>query len=111
MKKEEGLYSSDDGGVRLDAQGDGTLRFSADFRLPAKAAEGEYEIRLYGFGEDGGRLMDVRTLKVEQVGMARWIHSMAQQHGLIYGILAVAIALAAGLLTGFLFGLGSKGGH
>jgi len=36
---------------------------------------------------------------------------MARQKGLVYGILAVLVALFAGLVTGVLFSLGGKGAH
>lgn len=111
LKEKEGLYSFAEGALKREPGGDGTLGCSADFFLPAKVPEGEYEVRLYGFHDGTGRLMGTRTLTVEQAGIAAWIKSTAQERGLLYGILSVVIALAAGLVTGVLFNLGPRGGH
>ena len=49
-------------------------------------------------------------LKVDEVGLPALLSALAFEHGGLYGILASLIAIAAGLLMGFLF-RGSKGVH
>jgi hypothetical protein len=42
------------------------------------------------------------------VGLESWLTSVSQNHPALFGIMAVFIALAAGLLVGMIF---KKGGH
>jgi hypothetical protein len=49
-------------------------------------------------------------LKVEEQGIPFMISSLAFNHSLLYGFLAVLIAVAAGLVMDFFFGTGKGGG-
>jgi hypothetical protein len=111
LKEREKLFAVDQHGVRLQEPKAGLVDWSADIQLPAKLLPGEYEVRLYGFRRGNGELLGSRLLNVRQVGAVAAIHAFARKWGLFYGLGAVLIALAAGLLTGMAFGRGSKGGH
>jgi uncharacterized protein (TIGR02186 family) len=111
LKESERLYLYDEVGVRLGSEDGGTVPISAQCFLPAKAPSGEYEVRLIVFKEGRGELLHVARLQVNPVGATAFISSLAQRHGLLYGVLAVLIALIFGLLTGFVFGLSAKAGH
>jgi len=112
LKESDGLYTVTEGAVEVVESGEpGRVRLSTDFHLPPKTPPGEYRILVHGFGEGGGRVLGEAVLRVEQVGMAAAIRSLATDHGLGYGILAVVVAIAVGLLTGVLFGLGSRKAH
>lgn len=111
LKEREKLYAIDEGGVRLQPDGAGGLRFSADFFFPPDVPPERFDVRLLIFAEGGGSLLDRADILVTQAGLVAWISSLAQERGLVYGLLSVMVALAAGLLTGFVFDLGSKGGH
>lgn len=111
LKEREGLFAVFESGLAFETTGEGTAAFSCTLRLPSRVPEGEWRIRLVAFRAGRGELLAERILRVYEAGAAAWIRSLAHEHGLLYGIAAVATALAAGLLTGFLFDLGSKGGH
>jgi len=100
-----------EGDLRLEQGPDGAARFSCTVHLPALAPEGDYRFRLIGFREGRGEILAEKMLRLHEVGTVASMKSLAREHGLLYGIVAVATALAAGLLTGFLFDLGSKGSH
>jgi hypothetical protein len=53
-----------------------------------------------------GRLVTrtAETLELEEAGLVAFVSSLAETHGLAYGVFAVVIAVAAGLLVGFVFG-------
>ncbi len=87
----------------------GPARVSAAFSLPASAPPGVYEIRMIGYRDGGGELLATEKLTAERVGLARLVSSMAERHGLLYGILSVILAMAAGLLTGVVFATSRKG--
>jgi hypothetical protein len=92
----------------LKTEGGPVSRFSASVRLPARAGEGEYRVRLVSLS--GGKVEPLAdaVFAVKLVGGAAFIKSFSVMHGLWYGIFAVVIALTAGLLSGIVFG---RGGH
>lgn len=85
-------------------------RVVAELSLPASAPPGEYQVRMLRHRGAAPEILASDTLTIRRVGVAHLVASMAQGHGLLYGILSVAAALAAGLLSGFLFS-GAKKGH
>jgi uncharacterized protein (TIGR02186 family) len=109
LMEREKLFAVDQHGVRFGQPQAGLVDWSADIRLPPKLLPGEYEVKLYAFRAGNGELMDDQLLHVRQVGAVAAISAFARNWGLLYGIAAVLIALAAGLLTGMAFGRRSKG--
>jgi len=110
LKESENLYSYHEGGVKLEPGPSGTMRVSAECLLPTKTPWGEYEVRLFGFKAGIGELLRAEPLQVAPVGMTARVSNLAQNQGLLYGILAVIIALGVGLLTGLAFARMSKKG-
>jgi hypothetical protein len=84
-------------------------RISADFELPASIPPGQYEIRMIGYRDGTAELLASETLAASRVGLALLISSFSEHHGLLYGILSVLLAAAAGFLTGMLFASAKKG--
>lgn len=111
LKEREKLYAIDEGGVSLQPDGAGGLRFSGDFFFPPDVPPDRFDVRLLIFAEGGGKLLASSDLVVTQAGLAAGISTLARERGLLYGLFSVMVALAAGLITGFVFDLGSKGGH
>ncbi|NOZ02189.1 MAG: hypothetical protein GXP54_09905 [Deltaproteobacteria bacterium] len=111
LKESEGLYSFDEGAVRLEPAMEGASRVRAMCHLPAKAQPGKYQVLLFALSKDDGKLVSASGVTLARAGTAAFISSLAVNHGLLYGVLAVLIAVAVGLLTGLVFSLGSKGAH
>jgi uncharacterized protein (TIGR02186 family) len=115
LKERDGLWDIQESGVTTEPSGEGTVRATAEFFLPTKAPPGDYRVLAYAFGEGEaeaeGTLLGEGRLQVAQVGIAAFIMNLARNHGLLYGVLAVLAAGAAGLLTGVVFGLGDRKGH
>jgi hypothetical protein len=111
LKEQEQLYSF--GKLRLPNGGGGAdpVGVSADFWLPASVPSGVYEVQMLGYREGRAELLASEKLITKRAGLVNLIASMAQRHGLLYGILSVLVAIATGFLTGVLFGLSSKKGH
>lgn len=88
----DGSYRLDEGAVRLARD---TL-FRADFRLPANLIEGNYRIRIFLLRN--GRVVDSYSapLDVRKVGLERWLHRLAFEQPLFYGLLSLLIAVVAG---------------
>lgn len=70
--------------------------FRADFELPANLTEGSYRTRIFLTRE--GRVVDLleTSIEVRKVGLERWLYNLAQRQPLVYGLLAVVLAVVAG---------------
>jgi uncharacterized protein (TIGR02186 family) len=111
LKESEGLFRYAVGSVHTEPLTADTMLATTEFRLPPKAAHGVYQIVAYGFREGDGELLGTGSLRLTRSGAVTFISSLAREHGMLYGLLAVLIAIGAGLLTGFVFGLRMKKGH
>ncbi|MGD0826965.1 MAG: TIGR02186 family protein [Desulfobaccales bacterium] len=106
IKEEANLYSIVPGPQGLEIA-EGRL-FKHYFRFPPAATEGRYVVESFAFlhGQQVGYGRDV--IQIKKVGLERWLTSVSQNHPALFGIMAVFVALAAGLLVGMIF---KKGGH
>jgi len=82
--------------------------FKHYFRFPPAATEGRYQVESFCFkdGELVGYGKDV--IEIKKVGIENWLTQTSQNQPVLFGIMAVIIAVGAGLLVGVIFG---KGGH
>ena len=87
-----GLYQVLEGAVHIDQD---TL-FNARITLPANLTEGDYRTRI--FLTRDGRVVDIYETRigVKKVGLERWLYNMAHERSLLYGLMSLAIAIAAG---------------
>lgn len=79
-------------GVKLDED---TL-FRAAIRLPAALTEGDYATRI--FLTRGGNVVAKydTVIDVRKVGMERWLFTLSRENAFLYGLMSLAIAIAAG---------------
>lgn len=106
IKEEANLYNIVADPQRLEVA-EGRL-FKHYFRFPPAATEGRYVVESFAFlqGQMVGYGRDV--IQIKKVGLESWLTSVSQNQPLLFGIMAVFIALGAGLLVGMIF---KKGGH
>ncbi len=106
IKERGNLYNIVEDPKRLEVA-EGKL-FKHYFRFPAAATEGRYLVESYCFqnGQLVGYGKDV--IQIKKVGLENWLTQTSKNQALFYGIMAVLIALGAGLLVGVIF---RKGGH
>ena len=92
IRMEDGLYQVLENNVVVDDQ---TL-FRARVRLPAALTEGDYATRIF-LTRDGKVISTFETsIDVRKVGLERWLYTLSRQDPLIYGLMSLAIAIAAG---------------
>ena len=92
VREENGLYQLNEGDVALDEQ---TL-FRTAIRLPANLTEGVYRTRIF-LTRDGRVISQYETgIDVRKVGLERWLYALSRENALIYGLMSLAIAIAAG---------------
>ena len=109
LKKSEGLYAIEDNAITYASPKNGRRRFTTVFRFPRSTATGKYQIKATPVANSARGREQSRSFLVNEVGFNRLIHDLAMNQRLIYGILAVVIALFAGALMSFLFK--SRGSH
>ena len=95
------LYQLDEGGVTVEEQ---TL-FRTSVDLPSALTEGGYLTRI--FLTRNGKVVSVyeTIIDVRKVGMERWLFTMSREQSLLYGLMSLAIAIAAGWGASAIFGL------
>jgi uncharacterized protein (TIGR02186 family) len=106
IKEKANLYNIVTDPKRLEIA-EGKL-FKHYFRFPPAATEGRYQVESFCFqkGELVGYGKDI--IEIKKVGLEHWLTQTSRNQAVFFGIMAVIIAVAAGLLVGVIFG---KGGH
>ncbi len=78
--------------------------FDTSVALPCEPDRGGlYRADLPDPGRQGDRRIRDRDLFVQKVGLERWIYNLAHERPLVYGILSLAIAIAAGWTASAVF--------
>jgi uncharacterized protein (TIGR02186 family) len=106
IKEADNLYNIVEDPDRLEIEEE--RLFKHYFRFPPKATEGRYQVETFAFqeGELVGYGKDL--IQIRKVGLESWLTRTSQESPVFYGILAVLIAVGAGLGVGLIF---RKGGH
>lgn len=92
LREREALYVLKENTVELKAD---TL-FSTDFDLPADLIEGDYRTRIFLLRDKKLVASGETSIDVRKVGLERWLFDLSREQPVIYGLLAIFIALVAG---------------
>lgn len=108
LKERDKLYHLYPGGLKITRTGSGQWQASASFHLPSRIKPGLYHVALWIVRD--GQVTERRdsSFEVRREGLPEFLHSLAKSHGAFYGFLAVALAMATGMLAGLAFH--SRGG-
>jgi uncharacterized protein (TIGR02186 family) len=99
LKVESGLYVENIGAVTFLSP----VLFNARVAIPANVPLGEHTVRGYLF-RDGSLLGTASTkMRVIKDGFEAFTYESAQNHGLLYGIVTVIVAMFAGWLASVIF--------
>lgn len=100
LRRASGAYLVEDGGVTLERE---TL-IRADVRLPANLTEGIFRTRIFLLRD--GNVISVEEIQIDvhKDGIERFLHRLALDQPLIYGILSLGLAILAGWLASAAFG-------
>ena len=92
IRETENLYQTNIGTVTF---AESTL-FDTAVRLPANLTEGDYTARFFLTRE--GQVVDSyeTVIDVRKVGLERFLFNLSRERPLVYGIMSLAIAIAAG---------------
>lgn len=104
LRMESGSYSDLDSGVLLTED---TL-FQTRIEMPANLVEGDYATQFFLVRKNEVMSVAETTILVEKTGIERWLYNLSRQRPLVYGILAVLVAFAAGWLAAEAFRLAKR---
>ncbi|MEM6440056.1 MAG: TIGR02186 family protein, partial [Pseudomonadota bacterium] len=92
LRARDGLYLENVEPVRVT---EGTL-FTARFALPANLVEGDYRARVFLLHDRSVVDQFETSIAVRKAGMERFLFALSRESPLVYGLLSIAVALAAG---------------
>lgn len=103
LKESEGLYGVFPNSLKVVGSSDDRSTVEGQLMLPSNIAPGKYTISLSVL--NSGKLLDQTSfeLPVNMVGLPGILASLAYQHAVLYGLIAVMIAIITGFAMGFLF--------
>ena len=101
IRKDNLLYSQQDSIITLDEE---TL-FRTRIALPSNLVEGNYVARMFLVRDGSVVNVAQSTIEVRKTGLEKFIYTTAHERPMLYGILSIAVALAAGWLASAAFQL------
>jgi hypothetical protein len=103
LKEKDGLYTVNPGTVTYGEAAKGMKTFKVVATIPPRMKPDPYRIDLVVLQQN--KIIEERSasLAIEMVSFPAQISKLAFDHSLLYGILAVCVALAAGLFIGVVF--------
>ena len=99
LKEKQGLYVQEQFSVAFI----GRSLFRATIELPATVTVGPFETRVYLFRDEKLLSQYTARLNLEREGLERHLHAFAFGFPALYGLMTVAIAVAAGLIASTMF--------
>ena len=110
LKQNHGLYAFHPDEISFGQKNEKEKSFTASVWIPPRIPTGMYQVRVMEIHDD--QLVDnsMSQLKVKEEGIPLMLSSLAFNHSILYGFLAVLIAIGAGLAMDFFFGTGKGGG-
>lgn len=99
LKRRQGLYKEDFGGVRIS---EGVL-YQARISLPSNVTTGTYSAETFAVTRGRVIASAVSEVEVRKVGFERFVELSANQYGLLYGFVAVMLSVLMGWGAGRLF--------
>jgi len=94
--------------ARLVHDAAGGTGLEAVFHIPPVMPSGNYQIQLYCFKNLVFMGQSAAGFRVEKVGLPNSLYSLAYNHAAAYGVLAILIAMATGIVMGLIFGSRSR---
>jgi hypothetical protein len=110
LMEKAGVYAINNDAINYTPADNGRKVYALSMNIPPKMNAGDYTVRALAVRQ--GKVIDQaeQKLHVQLTGLPKFIARLAFGHSLLFGIMAVVIAVAAGLIIGMLF-KGGGGAH
>jgi hypothetical protein len=103
LKKKESIYAEFPGEVTYSDTSNGERQFQATLQIPPRMGADDYTIDVFALQEGRITGQDSKTLQVRMISFPQMLSKLAYNRSLLYGILSVLVAVAAGLFMGIVF--------
>lgn len=110
LKERANLYGITRHAISYSEKGNGMKSFSCKAALPSNLPQGQFTIEAVAVKSGNILAQGSARIRAEETGLTARLSSLAFNHGTLYGVLAVLVAIFAGLITGIVF-KGGKGAH
>ena len=99
LRQQQGLYSEQLEGIEFLTDN----MFRTTVYLPANIPVGNYKVKSFLFQDKGLLSKREEELSVAKIGFEQFTFTMARNHPLVYGLVAVLLAIFTGWLAGIVF--------
>ncbi|VAW03635.1 putative transmembrane protein [hydrothermal vent metagenome] len=82
---------------------EGGVLYKARINLPASVPVGEYSAETFLIIDGRVEAAEIKEIKIEKIGLGRFITNLARNYGFFYGLLAVLISVFLGWAAGYAF--------
>jgi len=110
LKESAELYGIQENRVHYGDTAGPMKPFTATLSIPSAIPQGTYKVQVFAIKDVSIVASAEEQIAAEEVGFPATLSFLAFHHSTLYGVLAVVVAIIAGLLTGLVF-KGTKGGH
>ena len=100
IRRGKGLFTENEAGVRFL----GSSLFRATLYLPSNIPIGTHTVTTYLFRKGELIASRVDSFDVEKVGFEKRMYTLAHEYSILYGFIAVLVALSTGWLASVIFG-------
>lgn len=101
LRTRQGLYREDIGGVSVSER----VLYQARIALPSTVVTGTYTAETFAIRQGRVVASALAEVEVKKVGFERFIADTAENNGLLYGLVAVALSVAMGWAAGRFYSL------
>jgi len=103
LMEKSGVYAVKENGITYSSPQNGSKDFTATLAIPSKMSAGDYTVKAVAVKD--GTIIDQtkELLTLELTGLPAIIASLAYGSPLLFGFMAVFIAIGAGLIIGMIF--------
>ena len=110
LMEKSGVYKVKQGAVQYGPVQNGVKPWSVTLAIPPKMSAGDYHVRAMSVQRGAVTATTGKKLHIQLTGLPKIIAKLAFEHSLFFGIMAVLIAVATGLIIGMIF-KGGGGAH
>lgn len=112
LKEEEGIYRLMPGLLQSSKNNPSSkgIRIAAEIPIPSSLKPGSYQVCLTTIANNEEPKKQCQELKAVMVGFPALIAYLAYQRSILYGVIAVIIAIITGFIMGYVFRKSGKGG-
>lgn len=111
LMEKSGVYAVHEGSIHYSEPKNGVKIFKATLSIPSEMSAGTYGVEAITIKDSSITNRIRKDLKLELTGLPAMISSIAFDRPLLFGFLAVIIAIIAGMFMSYIFRGGDGGAH